>query len=168
VTAPAAGYPAADFELRDQHGALVRLSDHRAGPVVIVFFPFAFTGTCTGELRDLRGLAAEPDVTVLAISCDTMFTLRTFAEAEELSFPLLSDFWPHGAVASAYGAFDADRGCPLRASFVVDLDGTVRWRVVNTIAEARDVADYRRVLDELALERADVVSTHRGGLPPTP
>lgn len=163
MTVPAAGAPAADFALRDQHGALVRLSDLRGRPVLVTFFPFAFTGTCTGELRAIRELTAEYDVAVLAISCDTMFALRTFADAEGLPFSLLSDFWPHGAVATAYGVFDADRGCPLRASFIVDVDGTVRWSVVSTIAEPRDVADCRRILDELARERADVVSTHLGG-----
>ena len=167
MTIPAAGAPAADFELRDQHGALVRLSNFRGRPVVVMFFPYAFTGTCTGELRAVRELQAECDVAVLAISCDTMFALRTFGETEGLRFPLLSDFWPHGAVTSAYGVFDADRGCPLRASFIIDIDGTVRWSVVTTIAESRDVGDYHRVLDELALERADVVSTHPGGPRPT-
>ncbi len=150
MTPTAAGAPAADIELRDQHGALVRLSDYRGGPVVVVFFPFAFTGVCTGELRALREFSTERDITVLAISCDSMFALRTFAEAEGLALPLLSDFWPHGAVATAYGVFDADRGCPLRASFVVDANGTVRWHVVSTFGEPRDVSDYRRVLDELA------------------
>ncbi len=150
MTPAAAGAPAAVFELRDQHGALVRLSDYRGGPVVVVFFPFAFTGVCTGELRALREFSTERDITVLAISCDSMFALRTFAEAEGLALPLLSDFWPHGAIATAYGVFDADRGCPLRASFVVDANGTVRWHVVSTFGEPRDVSDYRRVLDELA------------------
>ena len=144
--------PAPDFALADQHGSTVRLSDFRGRPVVLVFYPYAFTGVCTSELCALRDelVPAVPDETVvLAVSCDSMFTLRAFADSEGFDFPLLSDFWPHGAVASAYGVFDADRGAASRGTFVIDAQGVVRWNVVNALPDARDVAEYRRVLDDL-------------------
>jgi peroxiredoxin len=144
------GTLAPDFELRDQHGENVRLSDLRGRPVVLVFFPFAFTGVCTGELRALRDGLDGRDAAIAAVSCDSMFALRVFADQEGLEFPLLSDFWPHGAVARAYGVFDSDRGCALRGTFVIDTDGNLVWNVVNAIADAREVSDYQRVLDELA------------------
>ena len=147
------GAPAPDFELPDQHGAAVRLSSLRGRPVVVVFFPFAFTGVCTGEMAALRDdtvPAAGDSATVLAVSCDSMFALRVFGTENGLGFPLLSDFWPHGQVASAYGVFDADRGCALRATFVVDAAGVVRWTVTHALPDARNVADYRRVLAELS------------------
>jgi peroxiredoxin len=114
-----------------------------------VFFPFAFTGVCSGELRDLRDHAdrlAETGAEVLAVSCDTMFTLRVLAEQESLELPLLSDFWPHGEVASAYGVLDTERGCPTRSTFVIDRDGVVRWAVHNAMGEARDIGDLVREL----------------------
>ncbi|AYY13858.1 peroxiredoxin [Actinobacteria bacterium YIM 96077] len=148
------GTPAPDFERPDQHGRTWRLSALRGHAVVIVFFPFAFTRVCTGELAELRDemLPSLPDGTVvLAMSCDSMFALRVFAESEKLEFPLLSDFWPHGVVASSYGVFDEERGCARRGSFLIDAKGIVRWSVVNAIPNARDVDDYRRALDGLAI-----------------
>ncbi|MGH8827557.1 MAG: peroxiredoxin [Jiangellaceae bacterium] len=146
------GDPAPEFTLPDQHGSTVRLSELRGNPVVLVFYPFAFTGVCTGELGALRDElipTAPADTRVLTVSCDSMFSLRVFAESEGFDFPLLSDFWPHGAVSSDYGVFDAERGCALRGTFVIDAGGIVRWRVINAIPDARDVGDYRRVLEGL-------------------
>ncbi len=80
-----------------------------------------------------------------------MFSLRVFGDQERLDFPLLSDFWPHGAVAQAYGVFDEQRGCAVRGTFVIDTQGLIRWSVVNAIPDARDLAEYRQVLDELAV-----------------
>ncbi|AUG77052.1 Peroxiredoxin [Kitasatospora sp. MMS16-BH015] len=140
------GTRAPDFELKNQHGESVRLSElagERA--VVLVFYPYAFTGVCTGEVgaiqQELVGLQND-SVQVLAVSCDSPFTLRVFAEQEGLDFPLLSDFWPHGAAARAYGVFDEAKGCAVRGSFVIDKAGTVRWSVVNGLPEARDVQEY--------------------------
>ncbi|WP_129663878.1 peroxiredoxin [Phytoactinopolyspora endophytica] len=147
------GMLAPDFELPDHHGATWRLSALRGRPVVVVFYPYAFTGVCTGELRALRDElvpSVPDDAQVLAISCDTKFALRVFAEREDISFPLLSDFWPHGAVATSYGVFDEERGCALRGTFVIDGEGIVRWSVVNAIPDARDISDYQRALGELA------------------
>ena len=72
-----------------------------------------------------------------------------WAEQEGFSFPILSDFWPHGAVAQAYGVFDEKIGRAVRATFVIDKEGTVRWTVVNLLPDARDHDEYARVLKEL-------------------
>lgn len=149
---PQVGDLAPDFELRDQHGQTVRLSDFRGSrAVVLVFFPYAFTPTCTGELRTLRdeGDLAADDVVTLGISCDAGPSLKAFAAAERVGYPLLSDFWPHGAVARSYGVFFDDRGFALRGTFVIDTAGIVRWKVVNPTGEARSVEDYRRALAAL-------------------
>jgi mycoredoxin-dependent peroxiredoxin len=148
------GSPAPDFELRDQHGGALALSSFRgAKAVVVMFYPYAFSRVCTGELASVRDdLAhfASDRVQVLAVSCDPMFTLRTFAERDGLDFPLLSDFWPHGEVAKAYGVFDEDRGCAKRSTFIVDRDGVLRWSVHNAMGDARDLEQQTQVLDELS------------------
>jgi peroxiredoxin len=144
------GQLAPDFTLPDQHKQVVRLSDFRgAKNVAIVFYPYAFSGICTGELceiRDNMSVFEDDDVQVVAISCDSVHSLRAFAEAEGYAFPLLSDFWPHGAVAQSYGAFKADAGMALRGTFLVDKDGVLRWSVVNGPGEARPLAAYREAL----------------------
>ena len=146
-----------DFALRDQHGREASMSGLRGRPVVVVFYPFAFSGVCTGELQDLRdgGAArlAEHGATVLAISCDPMFALRVFADRDRLGFPLLSDFWPHGSAARAYGAFDDELGCPTRSSFVVDGEGRLRWSVHNAMGQARRTDDYVREVAALTDEK---------------
>jgi mycoredoxin-dependent peroxiredoxin len=147
------GEPAPDFTLRDQHGrprSLASACAERA--VALVFFPFAFTGVCAGELRALRDDADRIDragAEVLAISCDPMFALRVMADQDRLEMPLLSDFWPHGQVAAAYGVLDTERGCPTRSTFVLDRDGIVRWSIHNAMGEARSVDDLVRELEEL-------------------
>jgi peroxiredoxin len=147
------GELAPDFELRDQHGTPVRLSDRRgARSVVLVFYPFAFSGVCSAEmgaLRDSFPEAARPDVELMAVSADTVFALRTWADDQGFSFALLSDFWPHGAVARSYGVFDENMGAARRGTFILDKAGVVRWKVVNPIPQARDVADYQKALAEL-------------------
>jgi mycoredoxin-dependent peroxiredoxin len=88
-------------------------------------------------------------VELLAVSADSVFALRTWADAEGFSFALLSDFWPHGAVARSYGVFDENMGAARRGTFILDKAGVVRWKVVNPIPQARDVADYQKALAEL-------------------
>ena len=144
------GAAAPDFRTRNQHGQTVTLagllSDEEAtGPVLLVFYPWAFSGICTGELAALREgheTLVEAGVRVLAISCDAMFTIRAFAEAEQLPFDLLSDHWPHGATARAYEVLDDQAGCALRGSFLVNRDGTVGWSVLNGIGEPRDIVAH--------------------------
>ncbi|GAA2388265.1 peroxiredoxin [Streptomyces glaucosporus] len=148
-----AGTKAPEFELRNQHGETVRLADFRGRKnVVLLFYPFAFTGVCTGELcalRDELPRFVNDDVQLLAVSCDSPFSLRVFAEQEGLDYPLLSDFWPHGDVAREYGVFDEEKGCAVRGTFVIDKDGVVRWTVVNAIPEARDLNEYAKALESL-------------------
>ncbi|GAA1987847.1 peroxiredoxin [Nocardiopsis rhodophaea] len=148
------GQSAPDFELSDQHGQTVRLSDFTGRKnVLLVFYPLAFSGVCQSEMHELRDHAAEfpgDDVQVLSVSVDSMFAHRAWADAEDLEFPLLSDFWPHGDVANAFGVFDETRGVALRATFLIDTEGVVRWKVVNPISESRSLEDYRKALAELA------------------
>ncbi|MEU4143849.1 peroxiredoxin [Streptomyces parvulus] len=147
------GDKAPDFELKDNHGATVRLSDFRGHKnVVLLFYPFAFTGVCTGELCEVRDNLprfADRDTQVLAVSNDSMHTLRVFGEQEGLEYPLLSDFWPHGNVSRSYGVFDEDKGCAVRGTFIIDREGVVRWTVVNGLPDARDLNEYVKALDTL-------------------
>ena len=148
------GDEAPDFELPDQHGTPVRLSSFRGNKnVVLVFYPLAFSPVCSSELYGLRDDFPEvsgDDVELLTVSVDSFFTHRAWADAENFQFSLLADFWPHGAVAREYGVFDADRGLAIRGTFVIDKEGIVRWKVVNPIPQARDIADYQKALAALA------------------
>ncbi|MEU8132413.1 peroxiredoxin [Streptodolium elevatio] len=147
------GSKAPDFELKDQHGSVVKLSDFQGSKsVVLLFYPFSFTGVCTGELcalRDELPTFVNDDVQLLAVSCDSMFTQKVFAEKEGLEYPVLSDFWPHGAVAQAYGVFNEEKGCAVRGTFIIDKDGVVRWSVVNALPDARDLNEYVKALGTL-------------------
>jgi len=151
--AVAVGTEAPDFELRDNNAQTHRLSSFRGDKnVVLVFYPFAFTGVCTGEMCAIRDDVASlqnEDTQVFAISCDTVASLRVFAEKEGLTYPLLSDFWPHGEVAKAYGVFNEALGAADRGTFIIDKAGIVRWTVRNEIKDARDLADYQKALAEL-------------------
>lgn len=139
---------APDFDLQDQHGAPVRLSQFRGEKVVLVFYPLAFSGICGGELAALRDRPL--DARVLAVSVDSVFALRAWSDREGYGFTLLSDFWPHGQVARAYGVFDEAKGLALRGTFIIDGAGVIRWSVVNPISSARDVADYVKALADIS------------------
>ena len=147
------GQEAPDFELRNQHGEPIRLSSFRgAKNVVLVFYPLAFSGVCGSELRALRDDFPEvtrEDTELLAVSVDSVYVLRKWSDTEGFQFGLLSDFWPHGGVASLYGVFNADRGIAVRGTFIIDKAGVVRWKVVNPIPEARDIAEYQKALAAL-------------------
>lgn len=147
------GDVAPDFTLVDQHRQPVTLSSFRgAKAVVLVFYPMTFTGVCTGELCELRDRLPQfegEDVQVIAVSCDNVPSHRVLAHQEGLEYPILADFWPHGAVADEYGVFDAQLGVALRGTFVIDKAGVVRWKVVNQIPDARQIADYEAALAEL-------------------
>jgi peroxiredoxin len=148
------GEQAPDFELKDQHGTPVRLSNFQGTKnVVLVFYPLAFSGVCTGELCALRDDFPEvdrEDVELLTVSVDSTFVLRTWADRDNFSFSLLSDFWPHGDVAKLYGVFDVDKGVATRGTFIIDKAGVIRWKVVNPIPQARDIAEYKKVLADLS------------------
>jgi peroxiredoxin (alkyl hydroperoxide reductase subunit C) len=147
------GQEAPDFELKDQDGQARRLSDYRGKKnVVLVFYPLAFSGICTGELCQLRDDLTSFDneeTTTLAVSVDSPYTLKAFAEREGYQFGLLSDFWPHGGVAKAYGVFNEERGFAIRGTFVVDRQGVVRHITIHQPSEPRDPEEYRRALAEL-------------------
>lgn len=148
------GGPAPDFTLRDQFGQDVRLSDFRGSKAVAIFFyPWAFSGVCTGEMGGIRDRLAEFltfDTEVLAISTDPVYSLRAFADQDGLNFPLLSDFWPHGEVARAYDVFDDGKGVARRSSYVIDKDGLVRWSVHNALPDGRDLDEHLRQLSAVS------------------
>lgn len=137
---------APDFTLRDQFGQDVTLSSFRGTKaVVILFYPYAFSGVCTGEMAGIRERLDEFltfDTEVLAISCDPVYSLRAFADAEGLNFPLLSDFWPHGEVAQAFEVFDDVKGTPRRSSYVIDRQGQLAWAVHNANPQGRDLDEH--------------------------
>ena len=152
-TALAVGATAPDFTLKDQNGQDTSLADFRGRKnVVIVFYPFAFSGICTGELCEIRdnlGAFVSDDVQVLAVSCDHMFSQRAWADKEGYFFPLLSDYWPHGAVAESFGVLNEKAGAAVRGTFLVDREGVIRWSLVNEIGEGRDFSGYHAALAEL-------------------
>ena len=144
---------APDFELMDQDRNPVRLSSFRGSKnVVVVFYPLAFTGVCQGELCAIRDEIADfsnDDVQTLAISVDSGPVHAKWAAEQGYTFPLLADFWPHGAVARDYGVFNEDIGLAVRGTFIVDKDGKVAYKVVNAIPDARDQEEYKKVLASL-------------------
>lgn len=147
------GQPAPEFSLANQHGETVTLAQFRGTKnVVLVFYPFSFTGICSGELGEIRDRLAtfDNDETVtLAVSCDSTFTQRVFADREGYPFSVLSDFWPHGAVAQAYGVFVEQLGAAKRGTFIIDKDGVLRWSVLHEIGQVRDTDEYEKVLASL-------------------
>jgi peroxiredoxin len=144
---------APDFDLANQFGEHVRLSDFRGvKPVALVFFPLAFSGVCTGELcalRDNIDLFVDHDVELLGISVDSKASLRAWAEQEGFDFQLLADFWPHGAVAKEYGVFLEEKGFANRATFLIDVKGVIRGSFITAPGEPRSVEEYRAALDAL-------------------
>ena len=150
-----------DFTLVDQYGADVTLSSVKGDRfAVVVFYPAAFSGICRGELRSIRdGLEdfQTEDIQVFTVSCDSMFTLRAWADAEGHFFPLLSDFWPHGEVARRYGVLDEQEGFPRRGTFLIDKEGRLVWSEVLDIGQGRSFAGYRTAL--AALRAAALPST---------
>lgn len=149
----AIGSQAPDFALSDQHGVKVSLTSFRDKKnVVLLFYPFSFTGICTGELCEIRddlNAFQNDDVQLLAISCDSIFSQRSFAQAQGYNFPVLSDFWPHGEASMTYGVFNAARGCSIRGTFIIDKSGILRWQVVNVMGDARSTLDYKTAIDAL-------------------
>ncbi|MBM3675315.1 MAG: peroxiredoxin [Actinobacteria bacterium] len=149
------GQPAPDFTLKDQAGNDVSLEDYRGKqPVVLVFYPFTFSGLCQGELCEIRddpSTFEDAGAAVLAISCDTRHAQGIWAEQQGFTFPVLSDFWPHGAVAKAYGVFNEQLGCANRGSFVIDKDGTVVAAFASAnLSTPRARAEYEAALAEVS------------------
>jgi peroxiredoxin (alkyl hydroperoxide reductase subunit C) len=149
----AVGDPAPDFTLRDQNNEEVTLSAFRGKQaVLIIFYPLAFTGICTGELcrvRDELPSFQNDDVQVLTISVDSPYSHKVFSQQEGYEFPLLSDFWPHGGVAQIYGVFNEKTGFANRGTFLVDKDGIVRFAEMNSPGEGRDAATWIQAINSL-------------------
>ena len=147
-----AGAAAPDFTLKDQNGQLVTLSSLRRRNALLVFFPLAFTGICQGELDEIRDNPSRydnADTQTLAISVGPPPTHKVWATQRGFTFPLLSDFWPHGAVAQAYGVFNDATGFANRGTFVVDRTGVLRFAEMKAPGEARDQAVWAEALDAL-------------------
>jgi peroxiredoxin len=147
------GDVAPEFDLPDQDRQVVSLAELRGTPVLLVFYPFAFSGICTGELCQLRDeLVSYTDagVRVLAVSTDPVFSLKAFKAQEGFDFPLLSDFWPHGATAQAYGAFNDKAGMALRGTFLIDAQGRIAFAEVNQPGDAREQSGWKDAVAQLA------------------
>lgn len=153
------GQEAPDFELADSEGGKTKLSDFRGKKnVLLVFYPLAFSTICSQEFCTLRDhnadLASTEDLEVIGISVDSRWALQRWKQEEGFPVRFVSDFWPHGAVAQAYGVFIPERGIAGRGTFLVDKAGVVRWKEVNPPAEARDQQGWRKALAEMGpLER---------------
>ncbi|WP_026454832.1 peroxiredoxin [Saccharomonospora iraqiensis] len=145
------GTQAPDFTLKDYNKQEVTLSSFRGDkPVLLVFYPFAFSGVCQGELCQLRDdFDQYSGVQVLGVSVDTPFALKVWAEQQGYQFPLLSDFWPHGRVAQEYGVFDDNAGLALRGTFLIDTAGVVRFAEVNQPGEPRDQDAWKKAVADL-------------------
>jgi peroxiredoxin (alkyl hydroperoxide reductase subunit C) len=150
------GTSAPDFVLKDQNNQEVRLSDFRGRRnVLLVFYPLTFTGICQGELCQVRDRLSDfvnESVQLLAISVDSAYAHKVWADHEGYDFPLLADFWPHGAVAQAYGVFNAQGGIANRGTFLIDDSGIVRFAEMNLPGEARDQDGWRKALAALSAE----------------
>jgi len=150
ITAP-------DFELPNQFGEHIRLSEFRGKKAVaLVFFPLAFSSTCTSELCELRdnlSLFKDSGVELIGISVDSKASLRAWAEAEGYDFTLLADFWPHGDVAKEYGVFIEEKGFANRATFLIDIDGVIRASFITAPGQARSLEEYTAALRDLKAAR---------------
>jgi len=150
---PEIGGRAPELALVDQAGELHTLSTVVADRhALLVFYPFAFSSICTGELLEIQLNIDEfvnDRVQVYGISCDPAPALRAWAAHEGYRFPLLSDFWPHGQVARDYGVFDEDSGMAVRGTFLVDPTMTVRWSLVQGPGEAREIGALHEAVRDL-------------------
>jgi peroxiredoxin (alkyl hydroperoxide reductase subunit C) len=147
------GAVAPDFTMKNENHQDVTLSEFRGKKnVLLVFYPFAFSNVCHGELCEIRdniGDFANDDVELLAISVDAPFAHKAWAIQEGYTFPQLADFWPHGEVSRAYGVFNEEKGFSFRATFLIDREGVVRFAEVNPTGQARDQSKWRKALASL-------------------
>jgi mycoredoxin-dependent peroxiredoxin len=149
----APGDEAPDFTLRNQHGETVQLEQLSGAPSVLMFYPFAFSRVCSAELTEIRehwSEISELGVRFCAISSDSVHTLRAYAEElGEVHFDLLSDFWPHGTAAKAFGAFDSQKGCPRRETFVLNSQLHLHRRIAADFTHSRDLAEVLTAVREI-------------------
>ncbi len=147
------GDVAPEFSLPDQDRQVVSLAELRGTPVLVVFYPFAFSSICTGELCQLRDeltTYTDAGVRVVAVSTDPVFSLKAWKAQEGFDFPLLSDFWPHGATAQAYGVFNDKAGMAVRGTFLVDAEGKVAFAEVSGPGDAREQSGWKDAVAGLA------------------
>lgn len=149
----ALGAAAPEFVLKNQDNSEVALSSYRgSAPVLLVFYPFAFSRICTGELAQLRDDLASytgAGVEVFAISTDPTYSLKAYADKEGYEFTLLSDFWPHGAASVSYGVFNERAGMAVRGTFLIDVEGVVAFAEVNGPGEPRDQSTWKRAVEAI-------------------
>ncbi|SNV22530.1 Putative peroxiredoxin Rv2238c/MT2298 [Dermatophilus congolensis] len=150
---PEIGDHIADFTARDQHGAVVSLERlRRQTAVLVVFISYAFSGICQGELDEIRDNYEQfrsEHVQTVVVSTDSMFTLRAWGDQNGFEFPLLSDFWPHGGIAKAFGVFDESAGTAIRGTFLIDPSGVLQWKMITSAGQRRDFSAYRQALGVL-------------------
>jgi len=150
----AVGTRAPGFTLKDQNNQDITLADfHGRKTVLLVFYPLAFSGTCQGELAEIKTnlpAYANEKVQVLTISVDSVYSHKVWANREGYNFPLLADFWPHGEVARSYGVFNEDKGYANRGTFLIDEQGIIRYAQENQPGERRDQKDWQASLAEIA------------------
>ena len=148
------GQPAPDFALKNTAGDTVTLADFAGKPLLLVFYPFTFTGICEGELcriRDDYSQFESAGVQVAAVSCDSKNSQKVWSEQQGYTFPLLSDFWPHGAAAQAYGVFNDTLGCATRTSFLIGADGVVADVFgTDSIGTPREAERYTEALAKVS------------------
>ncbi len=144
------GQAAPDFQLQDQQNNPVSLADLRGQKALIVFIPFPFTGICQAELcaiRDDYAALQALDARIVAITCDTRFSNDRWSQDQGFQFPVLSDFWPHGAVSQSYGCFAEAVGAAMRWTFVLDANGIVREIIKSeALSQPREHAAYQKAL----------------------
>ena len=147
------GQPAPDFELPDQEGNATSLTSLKGAKSLVVFIPFPFTGICDGEvcaIRDDVGALSDLDARVVVITCHARPTNARWAQEHGIDFPVLSDFWPHGAVASAYGTFNDKLGVADRTTYVLDSDGIIQDIVASdSLGTAREHDAYAAALAQV-------------------
>ena len=148
------GEKAPDFKLFNTQKKEVSLSDYRGKNVLLLFYPFAFSGTCTTELcsiRDNFSIYNSANAEVFGISCDSVFTQIRFKEEQKLNFELLSD-WNKEASRSYGSLYDSfvfgTKGVSKRSAFVIDKEGIIRYAEV--LETAGDQPNYKAIQDCLA------------------
>lgn len=147
------GKPAPDFSLRDHQGNTVTLDDLKGQKSIVAFIPFPHTGICDSEacaLRDDYTALSADGSKVVIITVHASPLNKHWAEQNNIPFPVLSDFWPHGAVAQAFGCFNQQVGTAMRASYVLDKDGIVREIIqTGSLGEQRDHGAYATALSSI-------------------
>jgi peroxiredoxin len=149
----AVGQPAPDFTLKDQNQKDVTLSSLRGKNVLLAFYPLDWSPVCTKEhacfvddLKNFESLAAQ----VLGLSVDSVWSHKAYAEKMGISYPLLADFQPRGAVASKFGLYLDDKGITNRATVIIDKQGVVRHVAVYEIPTTRNNQDLMAELKKLS------------------